>query len=415
MPHDHRPTPTPLPAVLAVTALASVGTGAVTNGVFFLARSAYGYQDRLNLTLAVVLGAAYIAGALAIGPALRRLARVTPWLSTRGVLAGLLLLIACAACLPVVARDAGPASLWVAVLVFAPATGAFWPIVEGYLSGGRRSGSLMRAIGAFNITWSVAVVAAMWLMVPLVKEFPLQMLALVGGLHALGAACLVRFRREPARTDPDAFPDEPHPDSYRTLLAVFRVLLPLSYVLLSALSPLLPGLLDRLGIALTWQPALASCWMLARVLTFMTLERWHAWHGSRAMAAVAGTLMLLGFAGVVLSPWLGAGGVALLVLALTLFGIGMAGVYVGALYYVMEVGHGGVDAGGAHEAVIGAGYTLGPAVGLLAGMLAGGGDPAGRDAATLAMLGVLAAIALGAVLPLAVSRVRHDRRAGNNG
>lgn len=401
--------------MLVVVALASVGTGAVTNGVFFLAKSAYAYQDRMNLTLGAVLGGAYVAGALAVGPALRRLARVTPWLSTRAVLATLLILIALAAMLPALGRDAGPITLWIAVLVFAPATGAFWPIIEGYLSGGRRSGSLIRAIGAFNITWSIAVVAAMWLMVPLIERHPLGMLAVVGLLHAVAAVCLLAFGREPARTDPDAWPDEPHPDSYRTLLAAFRVLLPLSYVLLSVLSPLLPGLLDRLGVELTWQPALASCWMIARVLTFLTLERWHAWHGSRVMAVLAGSLMLLGFAGAVLAPGVGSGGVAVLVVSLTLFGASVAGVYVGALYYVMEVGHGGVEAGGAHEAVIGAGYTLGPVVGLLAGSLAGWTDPIRRDTTTLALLGVLTLIGLGVVLPLALSRVRRGRSPGNNG
>jgi hypothetical protein len=36
------------------------------------------------------------------------------------------------------------------------------------------------------------------------------------------------------------------------------------------------------------------------------------------------------------------------------------------LYYAMSVGGADVDAGGTHEALIGAGYTIGPGIGLLA-------------------------------------------------
>jgi hypothetical protein len=46
----------------------------------------------------------------------------------------------------------------------------------------------------------------------------------------------------------------------------------------------------------------------------------------------------------------------------------MATIYSAALYYAMEVGQAEVEAGGKHEALIGLGYTGGPACGLLAGL-----------------------------------------------
>jgi hypothetical protein len=42
-------------------------------------------------------------------------------------------------------------------------------------------------------------------------------------------------------------------------------------------------------------------------------------------------------------------------------------IYAGAFYYAMAVGAAEVEAGGKHEALIGAGYCLGPVCGLLAG------------------------------------------------
>ena len=47
----------------------------------------------------------------------------------------------------------------------------------------------------------------------------------------------------------------------------------------------------------------------------------------------------------------------------------IATIYTGAIYYAMAVGHSEVDAGGTHEALIGVGYTVGPACGLVAGGL----------------------------------------------
>lgn len=411
-PAARSPAATSLIAVLAVTAMGSIGTGAITNGIFFLAKSAYGFGDRRNLTLGAVLGAAYIAGALGVGPALRAAANRFAWLSTRSVLVVVLLLIAASAALPAVATalpsTRGPWSLWVSVLVFAPTTGALWPIIESYLSGGRRGRGLIRAIGAFNIVWSIAVLGSMWMMVPLIEQRPLAMLGLVGGVHVLAALGLLGFRPEPGRTDPDAWPGEPHPATFQTQLAVFRVLLPLSYVLLSTISPLLPGILERLSIDIAWQPALASLWMAARVLAFVSLERWHGWHGRWLTPIGSGLLMAAGFTAAVLSPGLGTLGLPMLVGGLLLFGLGMAGVYVGALYYVMEVGHGGVDAGGSHEAIIGIGYTLGPLCGLAAGALAGWGDPGARDAAVLGLTGLLVLIGLLAGVPTMLAR---DRRA----
>ena len=51
--------------VLWLTFINSVGTGIVTNGIYFLAKSAYGLGTKGNFALGVVLGLTYIAGALA--------------------------------------------------------------------------------------------------------------------------------------------------------------------------------------------------------------------------------------------------------------------------------------------------------------------------------------------------------------
>jgi hypothetical protein len=73
-------------------------------------------------------------------------------------------------------------------------------------------------------------------------------------------------------------------------------------------------------------------------------------------------------------------------------------VYTGAIYYAMEVHKSDVDAGGTHETLVGLGYSVGPACGLLATLAVsrhGSDDPAreGSFGPTLfAMVGVLAVV-----------------------
>jgi hypothetical protein len=105
---------------------------------------------------------------------------------------------------------------------------------------------------------------------------------------------------------------------------------------------------------------------------------------------------------------MGSSGVLTMACGLGLFGVGMAVIYSGALYYAMEVGKAQVQAGGKHEALIGAGYTAGPLIGLSASIA----EDAGRLGAAQfepVVLGIVAVVAVG-FEGVAVHRVvRHSR------
>jgi hypothetical protein len=192
---------------------------------------------------------------------------------------------------------------------------------------------------------------------------------------------------------------EPHPVVYTQLLATFRILLPTTYIVLMALAPYLPRLLESVGVQPGWQAPLAATWTAARVATFLLLERWHGWHGRWYPAALGMSLLLGGFAAAVLAPVLAPDHVArfMILAGLASFGIGMATIYSGALYYALVVGKAEVEAGGAHEALIGVGYTVGPLCGLLA---IGAADarliPATDAAFEVAVLTLVGAIAAAA-------------------
>lgn len=385
--------PAPLLIVLALTFLGSVGTGAVSNGIFFITSSAMGYWRRENLWLGAVFGVTYIAAALLAGPGLRTLARRVRWISTRGVLASVLLVMSAVCQWPLLARETDEAwvqtAVWAMVLVYAPATGVLWPIIESYLSGGRREKALRLAVGRFNIVWSVALVASFWAMAPLLKEKPFWILAGLGAVHLAMAGLAMRLSPEPAR---HAEHTEPHPPVYEALLALFRVLLFASYLILSAVNPIQPIILDRIGVGVAWQMPVASVWLTARVLVFVLFERWHGWHGRWWTPWAGLSVMVTGFALAVGAPVFGPAGLGVFIAGLALMGAGVAAIYCGALYYALSVGSSEVDAGGKHEAVIGMGYSVGPMLGLGALALASpGGTETDPEAFRLWTIALVAA------------------------
>ncbi len=365
----------PLPGVLAFAFLASLGTGVITNGVYFLTESALGYSKAPNLALAALFGAIYIAVASGSGRAIRRAAKGRAWLTTRGVLGASAALVAVVCALPTLGAWLGGAgappawTFWVLIAVFAVASGILWPVCEAYVSGGRHNRLLRSAIGRFNLAWSSATVVALWMMGPLVERHATLVLLGVGATHLLGMVLVARFPREPAaRIHDNAMLT---PEARRVsgeLLGWFRVLLPVSYLLKTALLPQLPDALKTLGADPAWKPVIGSAYFIARLVGFALFERWHGWHGSRRMPRLGAIMLALGFVASVLAPVIPdlQLGLVVMVIALTLFGFGGATVYAGAIFYAMEAGDSDVDSGGAHEAFIGLGYTLGPLCGLAA-------------------------------------------------
>jgi MFS family permease len=407
---------TPLWAVNALTFLASVGTGVVWNGVSFVAKHDYKFTQQQTLLLYALLGVVYVIGAMSTGRVLRAVEQA---LSPRGALAFILALEA-AACISLKFVHAG----WMLTLVscvISLLSSWLWPIVESYLTAGRHGVQMRSAIGWWNLCWTSATAAALVMMIPAMKDPPLTItlgnlavrleprLAIValGALHAVALVPLLRFGRWPGAHDEALSKASVQPE-YPLLLHAVRMLLPLSYVMNSAMSPLLPYLFDRIELAQHWETVVASMWMWVRILAMAIMWQLGFWHGRWGTLLLGAILLALGFAIVVTTFSL-----PLMIVGLGVFGCGMGTVYYAALYYAMSVGRAEVDAGGTHEALIGLGYSLGPAAGLTGHFATEQARNAGVDVwpggGIVAVVWLLAAAAaIGAVRPyLAAKRTRN--------
>jgi len=150
------------------------------------------------------------------------------------------------------------------------------------------------------------------------------------------------------------------------MLVAFRGLNLFSYTLMAALSPVLPHLIARMGVEADWRTAVGGTALSARLLAFVVFERWHGWHAWLGTPVLGGVLLVVGF----VSSFF-AGELWVLVAGLFVMGVGTGMAYAGAIYFALHTDAGRVRAGGWHETVIGAGYTVGPLFGLVLVGLAG--------------------------------------------
>jgi hypothetical protein len=374
--------------VLGVTFLGSINSGAFWAGIFFVTARVYGYTPSQNLWLALVMGAVYALTARSAGTLVRR---ATP----RRVLSASLAVQSAAALLPV-AFDGVQAVLWLAALLGVGGAAVTWPIVESYLTAGRHGPAMRAAMGWFNVTWTSSVAIPLLLM-PLVARHGI---AWTVGISGVASACALL----PARR----FPEHPAPhelaaseayigSEYPALLRSVGWLLPLSYVISSTLAPVLPHRLQAVEVSADLQSIIASTWMATRFATLAFLWRAQFWQGRWATLAIAGAGLTAGLAAVLL-----AGTWQVMIGGLLVFGMGMGITYAAALYYTMSVGRAAVDAGGKFEALVGAGYSVGPLLGLVGEAMAAPSH--GAKATVVLTWGVVLVVAYPAIRPYVLAR-----------
>jgi hypothetical protein len=394
----HEPQrPAPLPAVLLLTGLCSLGTGVFWTGTAFIARHTYGFEEDRNLMLYAMLGGVYAVGALNSGRLTRLLER---WVSARSVLGGTASAQAAACLLPVTFE--GEWALWLSIISVTWLSSILWPIVESYVTAGRHGAAMRSAIGWFNLTWAPCAALPLFLIAPLVAEHGRWAIGAFSAVNGLAAATVPWFTPRPAHHDPHLAVAHVAVE-YPLLLRSVRFLLPLSYVLTSAMSPILPYRFEALGVATGWQTPATGTWPVWRLLMFLAMWRLGFWHGRWGTLLSGGLAMGGGFGLVVAAPNLG-----LMLVGLALLGAGVGAVYYAALYYAMAVGHAAVDAGGVHEGLIGIGYGAGPLAGLAGKVLERGLGLAGGVGIVGMVWGLVALGCVPALLPyLHARRRRH--------
>jgi hypothetical protein len=340
------------------------------------------------------MGGVYTIGAFTAGRLTRLVER---WLAPRGVLAACLIVLALV-CLGPILTEGQEWALWVAALIGTWVTAILWPVIESYVTAGRHGAQMRSAIGRFNLTWALAVAIPLLAMAPILERHGEWAIGGFVPISIVAMVVLASFARHPGHHDPETA-DAHVGSEYRLLLRSARVLLPLSYVLSSAMNPILPYRFEALDVAVGWETPATATWTVVRVLAFVAMWRLGFWHGRWGTLLLGGLAMTGGFALVVMGPNL------LTILAgFATLGAGVGVIYYAALYYAMAVGRAQVEAGGTHEGLIGAGYAAGPMVGL------GGAAVANGLGIVVAVWTLVGLAGLPAIRPYARARAERGRQ-----
>jgi len=338
--------------IIVITFVEAFLTAMVERGVSFYAEHTLGFSQPQTLTLALLFGGAYVVGALFSHRASEKFGE-RRWLS--------LLIAAHIALHLAMVMNPGTMAIFIFNTLLGVSSGSKWPVIESYVSAGQTPRRAAASVGQFNIAWSCSVVPAVAMGGWLIEAWA-PSLFLFPALLNLGV--LVLIMRLPSRPIhlPDDHPTQPTDNQrvrIRSLLFSSRWLLFASFTLLFLITPLLPYLFRRLGFSPGPATAMVSLIDLGRFAAFIVLHRYIGWHGRASLLIWTAALLPVGFLMMLTSNHL-----PLILLGEVLFGVAGGMTYYAALYYAMVMKNAAVQAGGAHESLIGSGLMVGPAIGL---------------------------------------------------
>ena len=355
------------------------------NYLYFLMQHQFGFGDRRNFALAAFLGAGYTVAAWQGGKFAQRhgyflALKIGFSLMAAGLAAAFLFDDA-----PGKIAAAGCVTLGMCFV---------WPTLEALVSDGESAGQLPRAVGIYNVVWAVTNAASYFIGGTLIETFGYKIifilpLALVVGQLAL-VFWLQRQATEMAReavnslTGPSAPPPEPHRPASpraRAFLRMAWLANPFAYIAINTLIAAMPGIAAKFHLSPMSVGFICTLWCFVRVGAFAALWHWTNWHYRFGWLVAAFAALIVSFAAILLSPSL-----LVLIVAQIFFGVAIGLIYYSSLFYSMDAGDAKGEHGGIHEAAVGVGNCLGPAVGALSLQFLPGFPNSGAIAVTALLL-----------------------------
>ncbi len=333
--------------------------------LMFLFREQFAYGRKETLAVGALHGLVYLFGSWNGGKLAQRLG----YLKSLGLgFAIMLASLAVGGLLP-----AQPAQV-LCLLAWTAGVSLTWPALEALVADGADERALPRIIGLYNLVWAGGAGLGYFLGGALYDHlgsasiYWLPIACLAGQLATI--AMLLKRQGAAQATTVPASPPKPsahapeaaaavQPISPARFLHMAWLANPFAYVAINTVILVIPDLARQFQLSATQAGVFCSVWFFTRFVAFAVLWRWTGWHyrfrwlAGSFVALVAGFLLLL----LATQLWL-------VVAAQVLFGAATGLIYYSSLFYSMDVGEASQgEHGGLHEAAIGAGICLGPAIG----------------------------------------------------
>ena len=348
-------------ACYTIEGMNSFATVLFFNYLYFFMQARHGFSDKDNLAFAALLGLAYTFGSWQAGRFARRHGYFTAL-----KLGFSIMLVALA-----VGSQLGSAPGQIlAAIVVTLGMCLIWPTIEALVSEGETPEGVPRAVGLYNITWAVTNATAYFIGGTFIQTFGFKsifylpigivvaQLALTFWLQNHAAEQARLAVNKPPAAPPPPGPDRPSPAKAKAFLHMAWLANPFAYIAINTLIAVIPGIAARLHLSPMLAGFICSIWCFARLAIFLTLWSWTGWHYRFRWLVAAFGLLVVSFAAMLVVPSL-----AVLLAAQIFFGAAIGLIYYSSLFYSMDASEVKSEHGGIHEAAIGVGNFVGPAVG----------------------------------------------------
>jgi MFS family permease len=325
-----------------------------SNFLFFYLRRIFGFGEAENLLTAALGGFVYIIAAWQGGKLAQRYGYVRLiYIGCGGVILSLVIGMV----LTTATAQVMVFCLWTVGVCF------IWPALEALISD-RAGAELAKMVGIYNVTWAAGGALGYFTAGVLIEKLGMASLFwLPLGLTAVELAllpCAARLLKK----EKDRHGQEENltpavlPAVAKRFLLMAWIANPFSYVAINTVIPLIPSIAEKLSLSTGMAGIVCSLWMFARLAAFAAFWRWTGWHYRFRWLAGSFLLLIVCFFGFLMAQ-----SIELLLVAQVGFGLSIGLIYYSSLYYSMNVTNNQGSNAGLHEAMIGAGLFIGPAVG----------------------------------------------------
>jgi predicted MFS family arabinose efflux permease len=346
-----------------IEGLNSFATILFFNYLYFFMQKRFDFGDKGNLALAALLGLTYTFAAWQAG----RFAHRFGYFTALKIGFGLMV-----AGLAVGSQLGSVFGVILAATVTNIGMCFIWPTLEALVSESETPAGVPRAVGIYNIVWAVTNALAFFIGGTLVVQFGFKSIFYLPLAIVLVQIALVfwlqNHANETARAAagepiaaPPPDPNRPSPARAKTFLKMAWLANPFAYIAINTLIAVTPGLAAKFHVSPMFAGFVWSLWCFVRLGAFVVLWRWTDWHYRFRWLAASFVVLILSFATILLSPNL-----TVLIVAQIFFGGAIGLIYYSSLYYSMDGGAAKSEHGGIHEAAIGLGNCVGPAIGAAA-------------------------------------------------
>ena len=345
--------------------------------VYFLLHDKFGFSDKANLAVAALLGLVYAFSAWQGGKFGQRYGNIFS-LKLGFTLMGIAFALG-----PFLDTAVGQIAV---TMVVSASVCLTWPMLEALVTEGETSAHVPHAVGLYNVTWAATNALALFTGGALIEKFgyaslywlplifmvvQLAMTFYLEKIHPRDAQNAAIPRLEPHRTAP------PHAKNFQQLAWLAN---PFAYIAINTLVAVLPGIAAKFQLTPMFAGFACSLWGFMRLAAFVLFWRWDGWHYRFRWLVMAFALIIGSFAAILIAPnlWM-------VLVAQVFFGVAIGLIYYSSLFYAMDASDVKSEHGGIHEATVGIGNCIGPAVGAVSLQLL----PQTANAGALAVTGLL--------------------------